>query len=92
MFQPTVNTFSLPGPPVVQNPVARSGSGQRVTVNRTGNVTLNEVDRKLNMSALDDIVCFPAKLSTKNNFSLNSQSTNFKQSNITNDVFDDLLR
>ncbi|CAG9531638.1 unnamed protein product [Cercopithifilaria johnstoni] len=91
MFQPTVNIVNLPDPPVVQNPVARSSSNQRMTANRTGNVSLNEVDRKLNMTALDDIVCFPAKLNGKNNFSLNSQITHSKQSNLTNDIFDDLL-
>uniref|UniRef100_A0A0R3RRS4 Protein kinase domain-containing protein n=1 Tax=Elaeophora elaphi TaxID=1147741 RepID=A0A0R3RRS4_9BILA len=91
VLQPTVNTVSLPEPPVVQNPVARSGTNQRMSANRTGNISLNEVNRKLNMSALDDIVCFPAKLNNKNNFSLNSQSTHSKRSNLTNDIFGDLL-
>ncbi|VDM08858.1 unnamed protein product [Wuchereria bancrofti] len=91
MFQSTVNAVNLPEPPVVQNPVARSGLGQRMTVNRTENVSLNEVNRKLNMSAFDDIVCFPTKLNAKNNFSLNSLSTHSKQNNLIND-FSDLLR
>ncbi|VBB31519.1 unnamed protein product [Acanthocheilonema viteae] len=91
MFQPTVNIVSLPGPPVVQNPVARNSSGQRMTANRTGNISLNEMNRKLDMSALDDIVCFPTKLNAKNNLSLNSQSTHSKQNNLTNNIFGDLL-
>ncbi|VDK70874.1 unnamed protein product [Onchocerca ochengi] len=73
LLQPAIHAVSLPGPPIVQNPVVRSGSGQRTTANRTANGSLNEVDKKLNMSALDDIVCFPSKLNTKDNFSLNSK-------------------
>lgn len=92
MFQPTPNIINLPDPPVVQNPVARNSSSQRMAANRTGNVSLNEVDRKLNMSALDSIVCFPTKVNAKSNFSLNSQSAHSKQSNLTNDILGDLLR
>ncbi|VDO54858.1 unnamed protein product [Brugia timori] len=51
----TVNAINLPKPPVVQNPVARSGLGQQMTMNRSENVSLNEVNKKLNMSAFDDI-------------------------------------
>ncbi|EFO20697.1 SCY1 protein kinase [Loa loa] len=92
VLQPTINTISLPDPPVVQNPVSRRGSGQRMTTNRAGNASLNEVDRKLNMSAFDDIVCFPTKHNTKNNFTLNSQNNHSKQNNLINDVFGDLLK
>ncbi|VDN94567.1 unnamed protein product [Brugia pahangi] len=87
----TINAINLPKPPVVQNPVARSGLGQQMTMNRSENVSLNEVNKKLNMSAFDDIVCFPTKLNAKNNFSLNSLSTlntHSKQNNLINDISD----
>ncbi|VDK84604.1 unnamed protein product [Litomosoides sigmodontis] len=91
VLQPTINRVSLPGPPLVQNPVTRNSLNQRVTANRTGNASGNEVDRKVNMSAFDDIVCFPTKLNAKNNFSPNSQSTHSKQSCLTSDILGDLL-
>lgn len=92
VLQPSFNAVSLPNPPPVQNPVMRGGSGQRATMNQTSKVSLNAIDRKLNMSALDDIICFPAKHNAKNSFPLNSQNFHSKQGNLVNDSLSDLLR
>ncbi|KAM3727562.1 Atrochrysone carboxylic acid synthase [Dirofilaria immitis] len=74
LLKPAFNEIILPSPPAVQNSVTRSSlSEQKKLTNRTTNVSLNESNQKINMSALDDIVCFPTKLNTKNNFSLNSK-------------------
>ncbi|VDN32247.1 unnamed protein product [Gongylonema pulchrum] len=91
-LHPSYNKINLPSPPVSQNPVIRNGyaSTTPVKIDPPLNCLLsNKANRK---SALDDIVCFPEKVTGK---SLNAMSTypnrNSQVNHVKNDPFGDLL-
>ncbi|VDN00875.1 unnamed protein product [Thelazia callipaeda] len=58
VLKPSLNEITLPSPPVSQNLIVRNGSNQ-FHKNAVENVSIKKVNKKTNMSALDDIVCFP---------------------------------